>query len=232
VLAAYAALITAIAPGVRAALEEQAGTQDFIDRLQRGGVSTETSFLALALSTLVTVMIAIFAITLPIGWSSEERSGQIELDLTAPIPRGRYFVERVAAALLTSAVVVALVGGAVLAVAWLVGVDLPWGRAFVAVLMLLPLAGVFIAFGFAVSAWRPGPVAAILSGALAFSLLLDLLAPLLSLPDALRDLSVFHMYGQPLIEGVSWGGLAAMLALIAIFSLAGSRLFARRDIVK
>jgi ABC-2 type transport system permease protein len=231
-LAAYAAMITALAPGVRDALEDQAGTQDFIERLQRGGVSTETTFLALALSTLVTAMIAIFAITLPISWSSEERLGQLELDLTTPIPRGRYFVERMGAALLTSAVVVALVGGAVLVTAWLAGVDLAWGRALVAVLLLLPLAGVFIAFGFAVSAWRPGPVAAILSGALAISFLLDLLAPLLSLPDALRDLSVFHMYGQPLTEGVSWGGLAAMLALIAVFSFAGSRLFARRDIVK
>ncbi|MGH2583865.1 MAG: hypothetical protein ACRDJE_03020, partial [Dehalococcoidia bacterium] len=170
--------------------------------------------------------------TLPIGWSSEEKAGRLELEVTTPEPRARYFLEREGAALLAAAIVVALVGGAFLVAAWLAGVDLDWGRALMAVLLLLPLAGVVIAFGYAVSAWRPGPVAAILSAALAVSYFLDLLGPLLGLPDAVREFSVFRLYGQPLTEGVRWGGLAAMLALIAVFSVAGGRLFARRDIVK
>lgn len=82
------------------------------------------------------------------------------------------------------------------------------------------------------SAWKPGPVAPVLAALLAASYFLDLLAPLFSLPDAVRELSIFRLYGRPLLDGVRWGGLAAMLALIAACTFAGAAAFARRDIVK
>ena len=231
-LAAYSALLTAVTPAVRRAIEEQARVQEFINRLQPGGLNTEATFLSVSLFSLLPVFTALFAIMPAIGWSAEERGGRLELDLSCPLPRRRYFVERVGAALLAVLIVVALVGAGFLVTAWLAGLSLPWGKAVLSVLLLALPAGAFAAFGFAVSAWRPGPVAALLAPALAVSFFLDVLAPLFNLPDAVRNLSVFRLYGQPLLAGVDWGRAAVLLAMIALFTLAGSAAFARRDIVK
>jgi ABC-2 type transport system permease protein len=67
---------------------------------------------------------------------------------------------------------------------------------------------------------------------LAVSYFVELLAPLLNLPAVLRALSVFHLYGQPITEGVRWVDAAVMLLLIAAFTAAGAGLFARRDIAR
>jgi ABC-2 type transport system permease protein len=176
--------------------------------------------------------VAVFAITLAIGWSGEERAGRLEVELTSPISRRRYFVQRTGAALLAAVVAVAITGVAFMTAVWLAGAELEWGRALAAVVVLAPLGGVVVAFGFALSGWRPVVVAAVLPAAVAVSFFMDLLAPLFSLPDAVRTLSAFNLYGQPLVEGVRWGSLAAMLVLIAAFTLVGAVAFSRRDIVK
>jgi ABC-2 type transport system permease protein len=231
-LGAYSALLTAVTPAVRRALEEQASLQDFIDRLQPGGLNTEATFLSFSLFALLPAFTALFAIMPAISWSAEERGGRLELELSCPVPRWRYFVERVGAALLAVLIVVALAGIGFLVTAWLAGLSLPWGKAILSVLLLALPAGAFAAFGYAVSAWRPGPVVAILAPALAASFFLELLAPLFNLPDAVRNVSVFRLYGQPLLAGVDWGRAAVLVALIALFTLAGSLAFARRDIAK
>jgi ABC-2 type transport system permease protein len=231
-LGVYAALFTALTPAVQRALEEQVNAQSLIEALRRGGFTSTAGVLNSALFSLLPVLLAMFAATLAIAWSAEERAGRLELELTAPVPRRRYFVERVGAALLAVLIVVALAGAGLLIAAFLARLDLPVARTLAAVALLVPLAGVVAAFGFALSAWRPDPVAAILTPALAVSFFLDLLAPLFDLPDAVRNLSVFRLYGQPLIAGVDWERMAVLLALIALFTLTGSVAFARRDIVK
>jgi putative exporter of polyketide antibiotics len=92
------------------------------------------------------------------------------------------------------------------------------------------MAGVVGMFGFAVSAWRPSATAAVVPIVLAVSFFADLLAPLFDLPDAVRYLSIFRLYGQPLTVGVAWGDVVVMLALDAAFLLVGSQAFTRRDI--
>jgi ABC-2 type transport system permease protein len=231
-LAVYSALFAALTPAVQRALEEQVNAQSLIDALRRGGFTSAAGVLNSVLFSLLPVLVSLFAATLAISWSAEERAGRLELELAALIPRRRYFVERVGAALLAVLIAVALTGAGLVAAAFLVNLDLPWERTLLALALLVPLAGVVAAFGFAVSAWRPGPVAAIVAPALAISFFLDLLAPLFDLPDALRNLSVFRLYGQPLIAGVDWGRTAVLIALVALFTLAGSLAFARRDIAK
>jgi ABC-2 type transport system permease protein len=231
-LAVYSALIAALTPAARRAFEEQAGIQEFVNRLQLGSFNTEAAFLAASLFTLLPVLTALFATTVAVSWSAEERAGRLELELSCPLPRRRYFTERVAAALLAVLVVVVLTGAGFLAAAWLAGLRLSWDNAIVAVALLALPAWVMAAFGYAVSAWQPRAVAAITGIVLAASFFLDLLAPVLGLPDALRELSVFRLYGQPLTEGARWGGVAVMLGLVALFTLGGGGAFARRDIAK
>ncbi len=70
----------------------------------------------------------------------------------------------------------------------------------------------------------------VLSTVTAISYLLFQLAPLLKWPVWANNLSVFQLYGTPLITPVSVGGLIAMLAIVVVgFGSAGMTL-ARRDI--
>ena len=78
----------------------------------------------------------------------------------------------------------------------------------------------------------PVPLTSAVAAALAASFLFDVLAPALNLPESLRKISIFQLYGQPLIEGLRWVDLAVMLSLIVAFLAAGTLAFSRRDVLK
>lgn len=229
-LSAYAALVTGIAPSVRRSLEQEPAARDFLDRLGRGGIDTDAGFLAVGLFSLLPAMVAIFATTLASSRAAEEREGRLELELTYPPSRVRTFVERALAAGLTATVAVAFAGAAFLITARLAGVNLDWGRAVVSVLLLVPLATVVTMLGYAVAAWRPGVTTGVVSIVVAVSYFADLLAPLLSLPEAVQNASIFHLYGTPLLEDAGIANVMALIALAGAFLLAGAAMFARRDI--
>jgi ABC-2 type transport system permease protein len=93
---------------------------------------------------------------------------------------------------------------------------------------------VVLAFGLAVATWlkQPGLAVPITGGLLIVMYFIELLGGFLNWPEAVRDLSIFHLYGRPLVEGLAWGNMAVLLVvalLLAAGSLAG---FARRDIAK
>ncbi|MHB8576934.1 MAG: hypothetical protein ACYDCQ_16595, partial [Dehalococcoidia bacterium] len=224
-LGALAVLFAALTPAVSRSFVEQANVQQFVGRFGRGDVRTASGFLSLALFAVLPLLMTLFATTLATDWSGQERAGRLDVELTSPVSRSRCFAASAAAALLSIAIVVAVAGTAFLVAARIGGLDLVWGRAIGAMALLVPLAGAVAAFGYAVSAWRPGPVAAVLGAVLALSYFLDLLAPLFNFPDAARYLSVFHLYGQPLSSGVSWGGVVALLVVIAVCLVIGTLAF-------
>ncbi len=88
------------------------------------------------------------------------------------------------------------------------------------------------AVGFGLSAWQPGPAAGILAGLVIISYLVDLLGPVLKLPDWLVSLSIFRQYGKPVVNGPNWPTLLVMLALSVVIWAAAAYRFDKRDIVK
>jgi ABC-2 type transport system permease protein len=138
----------------------------------------------------------------------------------------------VAASLTAIAGAVTFATAAFLTSAFLLGLDVDWGRAAAASLLLVLPPWIVLSFGYGVAGWRPRMVAGTVAGALAASFFFDLLAPALDLPGIGQKLSIFQLYGDPLIEGVSWGDTAVMLALIVAFTAAGALAFGRRDILK
>lgn len=230
-LAVYAALVTAITPSIRAGLEELPESQQLAERL-RFELTSDSGIISSVLFLTLPLLVAIFAVTLAGGAAGEEQAGRWELELTAPVPRRRYFLERAAAALAAIAIGVALIAAAFLGAAWLTGLDLDWARALAAALLVALPAWVVVAFGYALAGWRPPVVTGVVAAALAGSFFFDLLAPPLDLPDAVRKLSVFQLYGRPLLDGVRWGDVAAMLALVIAFLAAGAVAFGKRDIIK
>jgi ABC-2 type transport system permease protein len=100
----------------------------------------------------------------------------------------------------------------------------------VATLLLIPFATFFAAVGSLLAAWIPRAALGILGGVVFASYFITQLGPLFKWPSWTLDLSPFHLYGQPLTEGVDRTGLAIMV-LVTVVGFAGSAfLLQRRDL--
>lgn len=230
-LAVYAALFTAVTPSFREAFADLPETQEAVQRIEFE-LTSDSGIISSVLFLTLPLLVAIFAVMLAGGAAGEEQAGRLELELAAPVPRHRYFLQRAGAALAAIALTVMLITAGFLGTALVMGLDLQWGRAVGAALLVALPAWVVAAFGYALAGWRPPVVTGIVAAAVAGSFFFDLLAPPLDLPSAVRKLSVFQLYGRPLLDGIRWGDVAAMLALIVVFLVAGSAAFTRRDILK
>jgi ABC-2 type transport system permease protein len=229
--ALFATLFTAITPSIRRGFEDLPEAREAAERIQFD-VTSDVGIISALLFLVLPLLACLFAATLTSGMASQEAAGRLELELTYPVGRRAYFLQRVAASLAAIAGAVTLASAAFLTSAFLLGLDLDWGRAAAASLLLVLPPWIVLSFGYGVAGWRPRMVAGAVAGTLAASFFFDLLAPALDLPGTVQKLSIFQLYGQPLVEGVSWGDTAVMLALIVGCTAAGALAFARRDILK
>lgn len=230
-LGLYAILVTAATPSIRAGFGALPETRQAVERLEFE-LTSDSGIISSVLFLTLPLLVALFAVTLASSWANEEQAGRLELDLSSPVPRRRYFLERAGAALASVASVVAVIAIAFLGTASLAGVDLPWARAGGAALLLTLPAGVVVAFGYLITGLQPRITGSVLAIALALSFAFDLLAPALDLPEAVNKVSIFSLYGRPVVEGIRWWDVGAMLGLIAIFSAVGALAFGRRDVLK
>lgn len=165
------------------------------------------------------LMLAVYAVTQVSRWAADDSDGRLEMILSTGIPRWRVIAER-ALALVAAASVIALANVAgVMAGAAVSGINLDFGRVIWASFLILPVAMAFGAVGAAISAIRPRPAVVILIVILAVSYLTPLMGvPIFhkSPPDWYTNLSVFQLYGSPLVDGVSWWGFGILAAVTAL----------------
>jgi hypothetical protein len=134
-------------------------------------------------------------------------------------------------------------GGLVLALANTVGVlvggqlggisELRPASVLGASLMMLPVLLAFGAIGAAVAAVRPRLATVVLILFAAAGYLIPLMGvPILHHvpPDWFSSLSVYHLYGSPMIEGVYWRGTLILAAVIVIGFGVALQLMRRRDV--
>lgn len=229
--AVFAALFTATTPSIRGGFEELTEARQVSERLDFD-LTSDAGIISALLFLVLPLLLCLLATTFTVAMAGQEQSGRLEVGLSYPVDRRAYFLQRAAASLAATAVAVALPGGAFLATAAALGFDLAWGRAVLATVLLLLPPWIVAAFGFAVAGWRPRLVAAAGGSALAASFLFDVLAPALDLPTPIRKLSIFQLYGRPLVDGIRWADLGVMLLLVTAFLAAGTFGFSRRDILK
>jgi ABC-2 type transport system permease protein len=86
--------------------------------------------------------------------------------------------------------------------------------------LLIPVGLVFAALGGVLTALLPRGTVPVLSGVAVASYLLFTLGPLFKLPGWALDLSVFQLYGTPLVEGIFVTGLLVLLTVAAVGVLA------------
>lgn len=189
-----------------------------------------TVLLALIYLSFAQALLAILAITTVSRWSSDNSSGVLEMQLAEPLPRWRVLLER-ATELTVIVTVVSFVAMAVIvALAPAEGIAVDVGKLLVATALLIPFALTFAAVGAVLAGWRPRVAVVVLSSVAAISYLVFELGPLFKWPAWADNLSVFQLYGTPLLTPVFVGGLIAMLAIVVVgFGSAGVAL-ARRDV--
>jgi ABC-2 type transport system permease protein len=176
-----------------------------------------------------TLVIGFAAAALVGGWASDESEGRLELLLTTPVPRARWAILTglgTYAAVLGVAIVVALVAALGVAIA---GDDplTPLVGTLVLALQGWAAAGIGLAVGGLVRPSLAGPAVIVV---VVGWLLIDILAPLLELPDWVRDLVLSTHYGEPMVG--TWDPVGVVAALtIAVVGLGLCAWgFSRRDL--
>jgi ABC-2 type transport system permease protein len=194
-----------------------------IDLLQASGL------LQLAFFSFGTVLIGLAAATAVAGWASDESEGRLDLVLSAPISRARWFVRSglgVMAAIAIVAVAIAVL--VAIAVANVGGEirDVVLGTLILG-LAAAGFAGVGLAVGGLVRASLAAPVTAALVLA---SFMLDIIGAALDLPDPILELSLFKHLGQPMAGVYDPVGIV-IAAILAVGGLAvGAWGLQRRDV--
>jgi ABC-2 type transport system permease protein len=163
------------------------------------------------------------------GWGSDESEGRLEMLLTSPVARFRWMVEAGIGTYL-AIVVVSLIVGIVTALAIAAtGGDVvdPFIGVFVVALYGVAVAGIGLAIGGLV---RPSLAAPTVIVVIVGMLLMDILAPILELPEWVTNLSLAGHYGEPMIGNWDPVGIVASLALAVGGLVVGAWGFGRRDL--
>jgi ABC-2 type transport system permease protein len=192
-------------------------------------ITTAAGFLQLAFADLGFVLIGLATATLIAIRSSDETSGRLELQLATPLTRERWAAASGVAVWLAILLVTGLLAAAVALGVASVGQDpaTPAMGTFVLAAYGAALAGIGVAVaGLARASLAAAVVLAVTVG----TFLVDLLVPILRLPDWLAQLALTTHLGEPMIGAWDAAGMAACLALALGGMTLGIWGMGRRDV--
>lgn len=194
-------------------------------------IATNEGILSALLSWYLPAIAVLFAMTQALKWSSDLQQGRVEMVLSAPQARWRMLLESFSAVCIALIVAPCITWLAMLVSGRIAGLPLDAGHVAAASFGMLPLEFTTAAFVYVLSGWlRFGAVVAVSSLFVALSYFAELLNPFLNLPGWLLSLSIFHQYGNPLVDGPRWGQWLILIGIaIAFLALAIMR-FSRRDV--
>ena len=192
-------------------------------------ITTAAGFLQLAFADIGFVLIGLATVTFIAARSSDETSGRLELQLTTPLTRAGWAVASGVAVWLAIALVTILLAAAVALGVASVGQD-P-APAAMGTIVLAVYGAALAGIGLAVAGVSRASFA--MPAVLAMSIgtfLLDLLAPILRLPDWVGQLALTAHLGEPMVGRWDVGGMLACIVLAVLGIAAGAWGMARRDV--
>lgn len=223
------------APEMKKAME--AYPQGLLETFNYSDVTSAAGYLGSAVyGLIVPLLVAIFAIaTGTRAVAGDEEAGTLDLVLAHPVGRSRLALQRFAALVVETLLVVGLLGLALVALSGPaqfegIGVD-----EFAAMSLQLGLFGItFGALAYAVGA-STGSRALALSVAAGVAVLAYIANSVLPQIEGLewaRNLSPFHWYlgGTPLVNGLQVTGPLLLLATTVVLVALGTWIFTRRDV--
>lgn len=224
-------LLLVLERSLRGPLEEFIENAGALGELFAGQMLGDAPLAALMFGGFLGPILSVFAILQAGRWAGELEEGFFDLALSTPVSRLRLLVSRVAAALLSAGLALALAWLIAMLVAAARGVPLDawalaWGMGISLVSVLIFLSLGLLAGTWFASSWAV-PAAA---GVAVLNFVFDLLSPLLDLPAWSRELSLFARLGNPVQEGVTWTR-HGLLVLVGLALLAGAALgWQRKDL--
>lgn len=163
-------------------------------------------------------------------WADQDREGRVEMMLSAPVSRVGVVVARAAEFMVASLVIVVAGYAGVLAALPGAGIQVDARQLLLGSALMWPFALAFGGIGVAVASRWPRVAVPLLAGFAVVEYFLGDLAPVFNLPGWLANLSIFHLYGNPIVSGAPWTpGLWMALVFVAGFAVA-LVLMQRRDV--
>ena len=182
--------------------------------LTQGGADPYRSWIGIFWFRLAQLMLAGFALHVASGWAADDGEGVLAAELSRPRHRWGIVLERAIAMVLALSVLAGLGSLALTLASRAQSTSLELSIVLRATWLLVPFALTFAAAAAVGIARWPRATVGVL-GVVAFLSFLDSeLAAILKWPDWVANLSPFSLYGAPMISGVFWSGLWAMLAVV------------------
>lgn len=176
------------------------------------------------------LLLSIFAVATVSGWVGDENDGRLEAALAQPTSRTRIVLERVAVLTIAAAVIVAFSTIVVGAVAAQQDITLTADRFVTGSALLVTVPFALAGLGALVTSWRPRAAVPMLFVIVALGYFVQQFTPLFEWPDWVKFASIFSLYGTPLSTEVDWAGIAALLAIGVVGTIAGVALMQQRDV--
>ncbi|WP_296667526.1 ABC transporter permease [Demequina sp.] len=186
------------------------------------------AFLATILS-LVGIICSIACVQMVLRVRKEEMEDRVEPIIATPTTRPRYYGSNVLVALGAAAVFLTIAGVIVASFASGAGIGISFGQALTQALVTVPAVWTIVAIAVLVVGARPKFAIAAWAGVL-ISFGLTLLGPTFGLDDWVLAISPLYHVPHVATSSYTWGGLAVVTAVGALFAAIGFAGFRRRDL--
>ena len=185
--------------------------------------NTNAALLGTFLFTFMPALVVAFALTLALKWSSDLENGRLELIFSTPQSRSRVLLSRFGANVLLVLVAPVLTWLATLIGAQLSHLAVDQGRIFAASFNMFPMALITISLVYALAGrLRYTALVSLLSAYIVLSYMEELFEGTITMPVWLMNLSIFHLYGNPVFLGVNWTnflGMTGVAIVLLVISL-------------
>jgi len=174
-------------------------------------INTNAAMLGTFLFTFMPALVVAFALTLALKWAADLENGRLEVLFSTPQARDKVLLERFGANVLLVLLAPILTWLVVLIVAQLAHLAVDQGRIFAASFNMFPMALITLGLVYALAGrLRYAALVSLLCAYIVLSYIEELFEGSITMPVWLMDLSIFHVYGNPVFLGVNWTNFLGM----------------------
>ncbi len=193
--------------------------------------NTNAALLGTFLFTFMPALVVAEALTLALKWSADLENGRLEVLFSTPQSRFKVMLSRLGANVLVILVAPLLTWLAILMGAQLSHLAVDQGRIFAASFNMFPMALITIGLVYALAGrLRYAALVSLLSAYIVLSYMEELFEGVIPMPAWLMNLSIFHLYGNPVFLGVNWTNFLGMTGVALVLLLIGLIQFRAADI--
>jgi ABC-2 type transport system permease protein len=211
-IVAFCAAILFVTPGLQKAFNQAVQQTPWLaGYLFDTPTNTNAALLGTLIFAFVPAIVVILALTLALKWSSDLENGRLELIFSTPQSRPRILLENFSANLLVILLTPVLTWLVITIGAQLTNLPVDQGRVLAASFSMLPPALITFGLVYALAGrLHYSAVLSIVTAYLVLSYLQESLEGNIQFPGWLLSLSIFHLYGNPIFQGMNWGNFLGM----------------------